>query len=202
MSLLLIRNRVGHLLYLSAESSTLRGGARPPRDRAVASTDDVARGLQSVLRPSRAGARVAALRPGVAQRQRAQIDGSDAGARDRPGIVPSLPALHHRCAVERRRRVAATARGRAGTRRPADFRRDELSQTGPALGRRGAPVLWRAGQDRQLPGGRHRGVVDGGPRLSARGRAVFADGLGDRRRPRVGRGFPPRYGFKKNGARR
>ena len=81
-----------------------------------------------------------------------------------PGIVPSLPALHHRCAVECRRRLASPARGDSGTRRPADFRRHELSQTGHALGRRGAPVLRGAGQDRQLSGGRHRGVVDGRPR--------------------------------------
>ena len=131
LSLSLVRTPVRGLLYLSAKSSTLGGSVRSPRDLAVASTDDVARGLQSVLRPSRAGARVAALRPGIAQRQRAQIHGSDAGARDRPGIVPSLPALHHRRAVECRRRVAAAARGRAGTRRPADFRWDEFSQQGP-----------------------------------------------------------------------
>ena len=47
-------------------------------------------------------------------------------------------------------------------------------------------VLRRAGQDRQLPSGRHRRVVDRGPRLSARGRAVLADGLGHRRRPPAG----------------
>ena len=41
--------------------------------------------------------------------------------------------------MECRRRVAAAARSRAGTRRPADFRWDEFSQTGPALGGRRAP---------------------------------------------------------------
>ena len=39
------------------------------------------------------------------------------------------------------------------------------------------------GKIAELPSGRHRSVVDGSPRLSARGRAVFAGGLGHRRRP-------------------
>ncbi len=71
------------------------------------------------------------------------------------------------------------------TRRPADFRRHQLSETGKTLGRGGAAVLRGGGQDRQLSGGGDRRAVDRGARLFARRRAVppgrVVDGLGAHR---------------------
>ena len=55
----------------------------------------------------------------------------------------------------------------AGAHGHSDPRRDELSQIGAALGRRRAAVLRRAGQGRELPGGRDRRALG---RASARGR--------------------------------
>ena len=77
---------------LSAEFDTLHRGARAPRDLSVASADDVARGVQCVLR-SPASARAATVRAGVTQRHSSQIDGSDVGAGDRAQI---LQAFQHR----------------------------------------------------------------------------------------------------------
>ena len=83
---------------------------------------------------------------GRVQRQRAQVDAGDAGSRDRAGRVSGLSALHHPRAVGCEPGLASPASGHSGTARHPDPRRDQLSQTGPALGRRGAPVLWRLGK--------------------------------------------------------
>ena len=143
-----------------------------------------------MLRPSRTGAGVAPVRPGVAQRQPAQVDGSDAGAGDRSRGLSSVPTLHHRCAVECRRRLALPAGGAARTRRAGDLRWHEFPQARDVLGRGGPPVLWGRGESRQWPSGGHRGAVDRAARLLAGGRALCARGVADRRRPRSGAASP------------
>ena len=166
-------------LYFFAEFGTLRGNGRAPCHCPVAPPDDVARSLQGMLRASGAAVGVAAVCPGLAQRQCAQVDGSDAGSRDRAGVLSSVPTLHYRCAVEGRPRLAAPAGGAARTRRPADHRRHEFPQTRAPLGRGGAAVLWDAGQGRQLPGGGDGRPVDRGARVPARGGALPARGVVD-----------------------
>ncbi len=143
-----------------------------------------------MLRPSRTGAGVAPVRPGVAQRQPAQVDGSDAGAGDRSRGLSSVPTLHHRCAVECRRRLALPAGGAARTRRAGDLRWHEFPQARDVLDRGGPPVLWGRGESRQWPSGGHRGAVDRAARLLAGGRALCARGVADRRRPRSGAASP------------
>ena len=59
-------------------------------------------------------------------------------------------------------------------------------KAGDALGRGGAPVLWRVGEGRQLSGGRDRRPLDRGPRVPAGRGALPAGGVADRRRPRAG----------------
>src|SRR6516165_12178098 len=101
---------------------------------AAAPADEMARSVQTLLRPSRPGVGLATLRARVAQRQRAQVDGGDVGARDRSRLVSSVPALYYRRAVEGRAGLAAAAHADPGTRRAAHFRRHELSQTGHRIG--------------------------------------------------------------------
>ena len=71
--------------------------------------------------------------------------------------------FHHRCAVVGRRRVATPAGHDSRSHGRAHSRRHELSEAGAALGGRGAAVLRRARQDRQVPDG-----GDGG-RAASRG---------------------------------
>ena len=135
--------------------------------------------VQELLRPSRAGVVPADLCAGGVQRQRAEVDASDAGAGDRAGSVPSVSAFHHACALGRRGRLATAARRRAGTSRCVDSRQYELSETGTALGRRCAAVLRGARQDRQLPSRGDGGAVDGCARVVSRRGAVRARGMAD-----------------------
>ena len=157
-----------------------RGGAP------IAPADDLARGLQGVLRSSRARGGVAAVCPGAAQRQRPQVDGSDAGAGDRSGSVSILSAFHHRRSLECRPGMAAAARAGARAHGRPDHRRHQLSQARDPLGRGRAAVLRRAGQGGQLPGGGHRGAVDGRAGLSARGGALSPESVADRRGAHAG----------------
>ena len=71
--------------------------------------------------------------------------------------------FHHRCAVVGRRRVATPAGHDSRSHGRAHSRWHELSEAGAALGGRGAAVLRRARQDRQVPDG-----GDGG-RAASRG---------------------------------
>jgi hypothetical protein len=79
-------------------------------------------------------------------------------------------------------------------------RRHQLPETGQTLGGRRAPVLWRARQDRELPG------RDDGPALGQRTRLdvgrgpVSAEGVDARPRAASGSTSPPTCGFRKNGA--
>src|SRR5438552_4332939 len=97
-------------LYFFSTSATLQRGERSPRDFSVATTDDLARSVQGMLRSLRASARSSTVRSRSAQRQPTQVDGSDAGARDRARVLSIVPALHHRRTVGCRLCVAAIAR--------------------------------------------------------------------------------------------
>lgn len=120
---------------------------------------------------------------GLPQRQRPQVDGADAGAGHRSRLVSGLPALHHRWAVGRRARVATPAGAEPRARGVADHRWHRRSQAGAGLGRCGASVRRRPGEDCQLSGRRDRGAVDRGARLSARSGALPARGMADRLGP-------------------
>jgi len=147
-------------LYRSVETGTLARGDRTHGDRAHSAPDSLARTVSTLLRPSCAAPRAGDVRAWLVQRQRSEVDAGDVGPRDQPDHLPRLSALHHACDVGRRPRLATAARSAARTARCVDHRRDEFSQTGYAFGRRGASVLWRAGQDRELPSGRHRRALD------------------------------------------
>ena len=69
------------------------------------------------------------------------------------------------------------------------------------VGRRAAPVLGHAGQDRQLPSGRHGGAVDGRAGLAGRRAAVCRRG-GSRRRSGLVAGFRRASASRRSGARR
>ena len=144
-------------------------------------SERVARAVRGVLHARRPARRVSPLSARAAERQPSQVDERDAGARPRSGHVSGLPAFHHRCAVVGRRRVAAPARDHSRSHGRAHSRWHELSQAGAALGRRGATVLRRARQDRQLPDGGDGGVVDRRPRVDARRHVVPARRVADAR---------------------
>src|SRR3954468_21767411 len=107
-------------------------------------------------------------------------DGGAAGALQHPDDAQEAVELRVGWGVERRGGAGGDVpRGPAGARgarrgAPLDRGRDRHGQEGHALGRRGPPVLWRTGQDRELSGpgqpvGRQRGggVADRGAALSA-----------------------------------
>ena len=173
-------------LYFSTKLGMLGLRGQPRGGAPIAPADDLARGLQGVLRSSRARGGVAAVCPGAAQRQRPQVDGSDAGAGDRSGSVSILSAFHHRRSLECRPGMAAAARAGARAHGRPDHRRHQLSQARDPLGRGRAAVLRRAGQGGQLPGGGHRGAVDGRAGLSARGGALSPESVADRRGAHAG----------------
>ena len=70
------------VLYIRSNLSSLRRGVGSQCGGAVAAADDVARGVQAVLRASRAAAGLAAVCPRPIERQRSQVDAGDARARD------------------------------------------------------------------------------------------------------------------------
>jgi hypothetical protein len=83
-------------------------------------------------------------------------------------------------------RIWRRLRGAARTPRCVDHRRHELSQTGDPFGRCGAPVLWGAGQDRQLPGRDDGRAVDGSAGVADRGSPVSPEGVAQRSQPPSG----------------
>src|SRR5215210_4910302 len=167
-------------LYKLSIVAMVRSSARRESGTGAAPFDDLAHALQGVLRSSGAGGVARALRQRAVQRQPAQVDAGDAGAGYRTVVVSDLPTLRYRCAVVGAPHVARAAR--AGTRAPrrVDSRRHGVSQEGRALGRRGAAVQRHAREDRQLPGGGHRRLVDGRTRV-ARGCGALLAGQLDRR---------------------
>jgi len=173
-------------LYRSCELGTLRCGDRSHRNRSRAALDSLARTVSTLLRPSGAATRAADVRARRIQRQRSEIDAGDVGPCHRPDHLPRLSAFHHARGLGRRSDLATAPRGAARTAGRVDHRRDQLSQAGDALGRCGASVLWRAGQDRELPSGRDGRAVDGRARLDDRRAAVPPQALAQRRRPTRG----------------
>src|SRR5439155_10300666 len=169
--------------YFSSSFGTVLCGGRPHGHGAHSATGALARAVQTLLWPSRAVVVAAQLRPGRLQRQRAEVDAGDAGARDRAGRVPSLSAFHHARTMGCRAGLAPAARRHSGTARDRDSRWHELSETGAALGRGGAAVLRRAGQDRELPSRHHRRAVDRRARVVSGGDPVSARPVADRRGP-------------------
>jgi hypothetical protein len=176
-------------LYFLLDFGNLQRTDRFHCDGARAATGSMARAVQELLRPSRTVVVPADVRAGRVQRQRAEVDASHAGAGDRAGGVPSVSAFHHACALGCRSRLATAARRGSGTSWRADSRQHELSETGTALGRRGAAVLRGARQDRQLPSRGDGGAVDGDARVVSRRRAVSAGGMADPGAAQPRRGF-------------
>src|ERR1700682_6212533 len=148
-------------LYRSRELGTLARGDRSHGDRSRAALDSLARTVSTLLRPSCAAARAADVRARRVQRQRSEIDAGDVGPCHRPDHLPRLSAFHHARGLGRRPDLATAPRDAARAPWRVDHRRDQLSQAGDALGRCGASVLRRAGQDRELPSRRDGRAVDG-----------------------------------------
>ena len=165
-------------LYFFHTSATLSGSARRTGVGAVATADALARSVQDLLRPPGAAGLLAAVRRRAARRQCAQVDAGDAGARDRAGLLPSVPTLHHPRPLGCRAGLAPPAGGRARTARHRDPRRNQFSETGQTLGRRRAAVLRGTGEGGQLPGRRHDRALDRRARVVAGRDAVSAGRLG------------------------
>ncbi len=125
-------------LYRSCELGTLARGDRSHSDRARAALDSLARTVSTLLRPSCAAARAADVRAWRVQRQRSEVDAGDVGPCHRPDHLPRLSAFHHARGLGRRPDLATAPRGTARAPGRVDHRRHQLSQTGDALGRRGA----------------------------------------------------------------
>ena len=164
------------------------------------SIERVARAVRGLLHARGATRGLSALSAGAAQRQPPQVDERDAGTRPRSRHVSGLPAFHHRCAVVGRRGVAPAARHDSRSHRRADSRWHELPEAGAILGWRGAAVLRRAGQDRQLSNRGDGGVVDRGTRVDARRDLVSARGLADARRSGRARAFRLASARNRNGS--
>ena len=113
------------------------------------------------------------------QRQRSEIDAGDVGACHSSRSAIKAFSISSRTRLGRRSDLATAPRGAAGTPGRVDHRRDQLSQTGHALGRSGASVLWRAGQDRELPSRRDGRAVDGGTRVADRRVVVSPESVAD-----------------------
>ena len=178
--------------------TVMRGAAAAQCAGVVGPFGPVARAVRERVWPRGAAWRVSPLSARSAERQPTQVDERHARAHQRPRCVSSLSALHHRRPVGRCANLAAAAPRDSRTHRRADSRRDQFSQTGDAFGRRRSPVLRHVGQGRQLPGGRHGGVVDGRAGVDARRRAVSAGGVAypdARQRAK----FRRRCGFKRSG---
>src|SRR6202011_5624265 len=180
-------------LYRSRELGTLARGARSHGDRSRATLDSLARTVPTLLRPSCAATRPADVRARPVQRQRSEIDAGDVGPCHRPDHLSRLSAFHHARGLGRRSNLAAAPRDTARAPRRLDYRWDQLSQAGDAFGRCRASVLWRAGQDRELPSRRDGRAVDGGTGVDDGGAVVSPETLAPRRRPaRGGPGAGPR----------
>src|ERR1700730_15034940 len=168
------------ILYRPRELGTLARGDRTHGDRSGAALDSLARTVSTLLRPSCAATRPADVRAWPVQRQRSEIDAGDVGPRPRPDHLSRLSAFHHARGLGRRSDLATAPRDTARAPRRLDHRWDQLSQAGDALGRGGASVLWRAGQDRKLPSRGDGRAVDGGARVDDRRAVVSPETLAQR----------------------
>jgi hypothetical protein len=160
-------------LYIGAVSPMLRLDAGQDLLGCVAPTDSLGRSVQGVFRPSRPRDQFEVLRRRTAQRQRPEVNAGDARPVDGPDSLSSLPALCYACSLECYGRMASIAGRFAGTQRRVDLRRYGVSQTRSKIGWGGAAVFGDAGQDRELPGGRHGCAVEWSPRL-VRGHGVVS----------------------------
>ena len=188
---------------MSSEFGTLTRSDRSHGDGADSAADSLARAVPALFRPSRAAARAADLRARCIQRQRSEVDAGDVGPRDAADHLPSLSTFHHARGLGRGRHLAAPSRRTARAQRRIDHRRDQFPQTGDPFGRRRAPVLWCARQDRQLPSRNDSRAVDRSPRV-ADGRAVVSAEARGSRTP-IGvrsRRFRPPCRSKRSGDRR
>src|SRR5438552_18814022 len=94
-------------LYLFIEFGTLPSGVAAQCASVVGSIEPLARAIRGLLRPCGATRRVSPVSARSAERQSSQIDESDAGAGQLAGQLRSLPAFHHRRAMDGRARLAA-----------------------------------------------------------------------------------------------
>src|SRR5262245_25094325 len=83
-----------------------------------------------MFRASCTKARTASLCARVAQRQRAQVDGSGVGACHRRGLPPSVSAFHNRRSMGCGSRLATPPGVAPGTRRHRDLRRTSFPKQG------------------------------------------------------------------------
>jgi hypothetical protein len=164
-------------LYCSPSSATLPCSARSLRDHVAEAIAAVAGGVRRGLQSPESARGVASVCDRLAERQPAQVHGSDVGAPQRSRDLSSLPAFHHACAVGSRDALETAARARPGAHRGADSRRDEFPETRFGLGGRGPTVLRRARQSCQLPDGSHGCVVDRGAGLAVGCDVVSARGV-------------------------
>src|ERR1700758_3086109 len=114
-----------NVLYRSVERRTLARGDRSHSDRAHSALDSLARTVSTLLRPSRATARVGDVRAWPLQRQRSQVDAGDAGPRHEPDHLSRLSTLRYTRALGRRPDLAAPPRGVARAARRVDHRRHQ-----------------------------------------------------------------------------
>ena len=147
-------------LYKLCELGTLPCSARSHDARVARSSADLAGSLRRRFPRARPTGRPAPVRAGRVERQPSQVDGGDVAAVERLGQLPSAAILHLRGVVECGDRVAPIAGIDSSPRRRVGARRHELSQAGHRVGGGQPPVFGDAGQGRQLPSRRHRGVVD------------------------------------------
>ncbi len=169
-------------LYVGRSSGTLPASARSERVAARSAIAAIPGGIQGLLQFPIAAGVVASLPARAAGGQSAQVDAGDARAGHRPRSLPELPALHHARDVGVDIGVAAPAGAAARARRDAGDRRHQLPQARHTLRRRGAAVLRRARQDRQLPSGDHGVALGQGARLDAGRDALSAPGVDARSR--------------------
>src|SRR5712692_9464777 len=106
--------------------------------RPSSTVDTLAGAVSTLLRSSRTVACASDIHPRGFQRQRPEVHAGDAGSGHRAGVVSVVSTFHYTFAVGCGPRVAPPLGGGARTHRRPDPRRDQLSQTRPALGGGGA----------------------------------------------------------------
>ena len=157
---------------MGLSSGTLPASARSERVAARSAIAAIPGGVQGLLQFPIAAGVASSLPARTARGQSAQVDAGDARAGHRPGSLPELPALHHARDVGVGPGVAAFAGAAARARRDVGDRRHQLPQARHTLRRRGASVLRRARQGRQLPSG-HHGAALGEGRAWMLGAALY-----------------------------
>ena len=160
-----------------------------------AALDSLARAVSTLLRPSRAAARAATYVHGVfSDSERKSMQAMLARVTDPITYQGFQHFITHAVWDADRiwRRLLEVLPERRGR---VDHRRHELSQTGDAVGRRGAPVLWRARQDRQLPSRGDGRALDRRARVADRRAAVSPEGVAQRRRRRAVAQIPTGVGL-------